>query len=98
MHSPGLFSNPPSKGRSHCITEAALSSLLTLLARSQHPPLLRCCPLPPPLPTTELEALGPSERATEEAALQELLAPLGLAVKEIRVRMEGGGWGEGGGV
>ena len=51
--------------------------------------------------------MRPSERATEEAALQELLAPLGLAVKELRVRRGGhstlwhmqvgwpgaGGWG-----
>jgi OTU domain-containing protein 6 len=32
----------------------------------------------------ELAALGPTERAKEAAALRELLAPLGLAVKSIR--------------
>lgn len=30
--------------------------------------------------------MGPSERATEEASLAELLLPLGLSIKEIRVR------------
>jgi hypothetical protein len=34
----------------------------------------------------ELEAAGPSERETEEAALKALLAPLGLGIKETRVR------------
>lgn len=34
----------------------------------------------------ELAELGPSERATEEASLAELLLPLGLSIKEIRVR------------
>jgi hypothetical protein len=35
----------------------------------------------------ELEAAGPSERETEEAALKALLAPLGLGIKEIRVSL-----------
>jgi hypothetical protein len=37
----------------------------------------------------QLEAAGPSGRETEEAALKALLAPLGLGIKEIRVRMHG---------
>lgn len=41
----------------------------------------------------EKEELGTPERLEEEAALKALLAPLGLGVKEIRVRGRGG-WGE----
>jgi hypothetical protein len=47
-------------------------------ARTETPSPLR------PVPA-ELEALGPSERVTEEASLAELLIPMGLAIKEIRV-------------
>lgn len=47
------------------------------------------CPL---APNVELEELGPSERATEEASLQQLLMPMGLAIKEIRVSGNKGEW------
>ena len=35
----------------------------------------------------EQEALGPSEREEEEKALKALLQPLGLGIKEMRVRV-----------
>ena len=35
----------------------------------------------------ELEALGTTERQAEEEALKAVLAPLGLAIKEIRVSL-----------
>jgi hypothetical protein len=65
----------------------------TLLPPSPPPsptPSSSCLPPPThPPPPPELAELGPSERATEEATLQELLLPHGLAIKEIRVRRWG---------
>lgn len=43
----------------------------------------------------EKDALGTPERLAEEAALRALLAPLGLAIREIRVGWLPGGWGWG---
>ena len=43
---------------------------------------------------SEREALGPSQKAEEEAALRQLLEPLGRGIREIRVRALWAGAGQ----
>jgi hypothetical protein len=58
--------------------------LVPCLPACLHMLLLLLLPCPPYIHQAEL---GPSQREEEEEALKLLLAPLGLAVRDIRVRV-----------